>query len=75
MTDTAFIESLKEGDGCRYGDLTRQKVDIMEDNFKTVDSKLDKINDRLFYGIIFLIILSFFAGINVWDGMLKMLLK
>ena len=81
-----FMGGLKVGKGCGYGAVSRDKIEsntrdvdnmciTMNKGFDRLDISLKELNSKLFIGIFVVIVLSFLAGLNVWDNLLKLLIK
>ena len=79
MIDDSFMEGLKMGKGCALGASNKEKIGAFNDTFTDfkheIGKKIDKLNDRLFVGIITVIILAFFSGINSWNSVLKLFVR
>lgn len=77
--ENGFIEGLKTGKGCGYGAVNREKICDLESNvsrgFREMKDTLKELNNRLFVGIITVIVLSFLSGINVWESLIKLILR
>jgi len=74
-----FIEGLKSGNGCGYGAVSREKINDLENNvfngFKDMKGALKELNNKLFIMVIIGITLSFLSGINVWESIIKLVVK
>lgn len=68
---------------CSYSEINRDKIDnnsirIAElctetkSGFKDMQITLQKLNDKLFVGVIAVIILAFFSGMNVMNNVVSL---
>lgn len=62
-------------DGCKTGAVNRDRITHLENNNIDIKSSIAKINDKLFWGLIILIIVGFLAGVNVMTNFLSVLPK
>ena len=53
-----------DSEGCGYGKLTRQEIDMANICMSKIEVTLEKINEKFNWGIVVVIILAFFAGVN-----------
>ena len=51
-------------EGCGYGKLTRQETDQTIVCLGKIETTLEKMNEKFNWGIVCVIILAFFAGVN-----------
>lgn len=73
--EDVFIEEIKCGRGCGYGHVNRGEIENMKLSLGDFKKTLDQINNRLFGGIILVIILAFFAGVNSFNAFISFATK
>ena len=61
--------------GCGFGKVIGQRIKTVEEGIGSIESKMDAFGNKLSLGIIFVVIISFLAGINVWDGVLRAIVR
>jgi hypothetical protein len=55
--------------GCSVGKINAEKIHHLETNNIDIKSTLSKINDKLFWGLVIMIIVGFLAGVNVMTNL------
>lgn len=55
--------------GCKLGAMNSEKIHHLENNNVDIKSSIAKINDKLFWGLVILIIVGFLAGVNVMTNL------
>lgn len=61
-----------ETDGCPMGAVQEEKIHNMVICMEEVKKSLGQINDKLFWWIIIMIVMTFMAGVNTWESILKL---
>jgi hypothetical protein len=61
--------------GCPAGNIREEKIHNLTENLGYLRKTTNAINDKLFYGLILLVIVAFLAGVNVTSQLVKMVFK
>lgn len=61
--------------GCQKGKVRGEKVHHIELLLGEMKESIKAINNKMFWGLIILLVLSFMAGINVWQEILKLVVS
>lgn len=61
--------------GCGAGQVREERIHNMTENMEYMRKTLSEVNSKLFWGLLMLCIISFLAGINVWQEFLRAFVK
>ena len=61
--------------GCPKGEVREEKIHNMNNNMDYLRKTMTEVNSKLFWGLLLLSIMSFFAGVNMWQEILKTFAK
>ena len=61
--------------GCPSGNIREEKIHNLTDNLDYLRKTTNAINDKLFWGLLLLIVIAFMAGVNITTGIMQQVLK
>ena len=64
-----------ENEGCIHGKMVDKEINSIHDCMAEIKQALNDLTNKVTWGILIVIILAFFAGINVWQETLKLVVK
>lgn len=62
-----------ESNGCPRGMVQEEKIHTLTDNLAYLRKTVAAINDKLFWGLIIMCVISLLAGINVWNQIIALI--
>lgn len=64
-----------ETNGCAKGGVQDEKIHNISENMQYLRKTMSEVNAKLFWGLLMLSIMSFLAGVNTWNELIKVIIR